>query len=334
MSFASALPVVASVAGNVLSGKKKSGASSGSASVYQPSNQPGIDQSFNNIFGELATGTTNIPAQLYPEYQGIADQIIHNPTAPVYQQAANNTGQNLNAVANQDFTAGTDLSKILPMILPYAQQILQLGADPQGALYNRTLHQTQDQVRAGLNARGLGMSGVGAGIEGDAVNNFNIDWQNNALQRLLTGAQGASGLFTAGENAARSASERSNAGAQEELAAGRTPYETFNTIKNDKLKGLDTESTAGQNTWALPESLMQDALNYLGYGSNASKTALAGAQQKFDNNQTNASNIGSLFNSLQSNNSSSGGGGFLNSLTSWLKNNSNDTSGFDLPAFG
>ena len=64
---------------------------------------------------------------------------------------------------------------------------MQTAFDPQQALYGRTQQQLQDQVRAGQGARGLGNSAVGAGLEDQAMGNFNIDWQNQQLARQTQG---------------------------------------------------------------------------------------------------------------------------------------------------
>jgi hypothetical protein len=89
--------------------------------------------------------------------------------------------------------------------------IMQQAFDPQQALYNRTVQQTQEQTRAGLEARGLDMSPYGAGVEGSALSNFNIDWQNNQLQRMLQGASGVGGL--AGQIGQLTGAMDTNAGA-------------------------------------------------------------------------------------------------------------------------
>ncbi len=84
-----------------------------------------------------------------------------------------------------------DYSPFTAQIQPafnYATQGANAGFDPQNALYARTLGQVTDQTRAGLAARGLNTSGVGQGIENSAISNFNIDWQNNLLGRMNTGA--------------------------------------------------------------------------------------------------------------------------------------------------
>lgn len=70
-------------------------------------------------------------------------------------------------------------------------QMLNTAFDPQNALYNRTLQQVQDQQRVGQAARGITMSPYGAGLENQALSNFNIDWQNNQLGRQTQGLQSA-----------------------------------------------------------------------------------------------------------------------------------------------
>jgi hypothetical protein len=79
-------------------------------------------------------------------------------------------------------------------------QTYQTALDPQQALYGRTLQQVLDTGRAGQAARGLGTSAEGQRLENQDVSNFNIDWQNQQLQRQLAGLQGMSGAANAGAN--------------------------------------------------------------------------------------------------------------------------------------
>jgi hypothetical protein len=83
-------------------------------------------------------------------------------------------------------------------LFPYAGQIMNTGFDPQQALYARTAQQVQDQTRAAEAARGVASTPYGAGIEGQQMSNFNIDWQNQQLQRQAAAAQAASGLTGTG----------------------------------------------------------------------------------------------------------------------------------------
>lgn len=101
--------------------------------------------------------------------------------------------------------------------LKYGQQIMTTAMDPQNALYDRSKQQMTDQVRASLAARGLDMSGAGAGIENQALSNFNIDWQNNLLNRQVAGAGAYTGLTGLAQNIA-------NQGFQNADLLGREQY--------------------------------------------------------------------------------------------------------------
>ena len=86
--------------------------------------------------------------------------------------------------------------------LGYGAKIMDMALDPQNALYGRTQQQLQEQTRAGLASRGINMSGAGAGIENQAMNNFNIDWQNNQLGRGVQGAGAYASLAGLAQNIA------------------------------------------------------------------------------------------------------------------------------------
>lgn len=68
--------------------------------------------------------------------------------------------------------------------------------DPQKALYDRNLQRTVDTSRAGSSARGLAMSPYSAGVENEAVKNFNIDWENQQLNRQISGTNALVGAGT------------------------------------------------------------------------------------------------------------------------------------------
>lgn len=87
-----------------------------------------------------------------------------------------------------------DILGNIPGLSDASNQILKTGFDPQNALYNRTQQQLTDQLRAANAASGLSSSPYGAGLEGQGLSNFNIDWQNNLLNRMNTAAGGAATL--------------------------------------------------------------------------------------------------------------------------------------------
>src|SRR5262249_14758970 len=169
---------------------------------------------------------------------------------------------------------------------------------PQSALYGRTAQQVQDQTRAGLEARGVNNTPYGAGIEGQTMGNFNLDWQNQQLQRQIAGGQTAGGLIGAGAGL--------QAGAPGQFLAGAgMPYSTFQGIGSGNLGTLGQVAGFGSAGAQIPQQQIQDYLNYLGWGSgalNAGNQANLGlyqgqlqqAKQEGQENQAMGKGIGKL----------------------------------------
>lgn len=88
-----------------------------------------------------------------------------------------------------------------PQMFNYANQVMQTGFDPQNALYDRTAERVQNQMRSSQGARGIQMSPHGAGLENEGMANFNIDWENQQLQRQALASQAAAQLFGQGGQA-------------------------------------------------------------------------------------------------------------------------------------
>lgn len=234
-----------------------------------------------------------------------------NPYAGGYQQAANTAGAQsallgpqanyyggaLGYYGNQAFGAGQALQQA-------GQNVYNLGLDPQSALYNRTAQQLTDQVNAGQALRGLGNSAVGGSEYNQAISNFNIDWQNQQLQRAATGAQALGSLYgQAGSynqlgnqlyNASQGMYERTPGYT---LQSGQTPYQTANTITNNQL---------GQ-----AQSIQGTTIPYMNYGQGAQQQGYlnqaqsAGAAGALANQGI--SGLGNAFGNLFG---SGGGGGF------------------------
>jgi len=80
---------------------------------------------------------------------------------------------------------------------PYVSQLLTAGFDPQKQLYNREFNLQQQQALANNAASGVATTPYGAGMVNQGNQNFNIDWQNNLLQREALAAQAAGGLSNA-----------------------------------------------------------------------------------------------------------------------------------------
>jgi hypothetical protein len=72
--------------------------------------------------------------------------------------------------------------------LDYMSAIKEMALDPQEDLRSREEQELTERVRAAQAARGLDLSGVGAGMETEALSDFALDWQDRMLGRAATGA--------------------------------------------------------------------------------------------------------------------------------------------------
>lgn len=237
---------------------------------------PGVQGAANStLSGVNQLYGNNVPQQLMPQYQAATSSITNNPYADAAQQGAGVAGGMATDAANSAAGGGQGLSAFGSQLLQYAPQIAQAAFDPQNALYARTQQQLTDQVRAGEAARGIAMSPYGAGVENNALSNFNIDWQNNALNRANTGVGALSTLGGAAGNAL-SGGLNLGQGASSLYGTGSSlPYTTANTIGQNKIGALDSLSGAGNAANTQSQQAISDWLNYLGQGNAANQTGIA-----------------------------------------------------------
>jgi hypothetical protein len=174
--------------------------------AYGPYGATAVNQALNSystLAGLPYAGTTTGPAASQAALSGLAG-VQNAAFNPMYSSA-------IGAIAGDPYfsqalsgaqTGASIGGTLAPQLGSAAGQLLQTGFDPQSALYNRTAQQLLDQQRAINAMSGVGTSPYGAGVTGQTMENFNIDWQNQQLQRQLSAAQGASQLAPAAANLA------------------------------------------------------------------------------------------------------------------------------------
>jgi hypothetical protein len=136
-------------------------------------------------------------------------------------------------------------------------QLMNMGLDPQQALYNQSYQQNVDQTRAAEAARGIAMTPYGAGVETQANQQFNNQWQNQQAQRAATMAQAAQGMYGQGASM---------------YSAGQMLPAQYNAAQIGNLSGLQG---AGNMSYALQQQSAQNYLNYLSGGNAADQTAVS-----------------------------------------------------------
>jgi hypothetical protein len=239
---------------------------------YQLGHQAGADAGAYR--GTQGLGQYNLGGQNLGEYQNLTQQGVNNPYSGMYQQGGGQAGQMGMQAGQGAYGAGGQLMQNSLGMLPDVQALLSMGFDPQQALYSRTAQQMQDQQRAQQAASGIGGTPYGAGVMGQTMNNFNIDWQNNALQRALAGAQGAGGLMgQIGQGVGQGAGIQAG-GIQEYLQGAGTPYNVFGQMNQQQLGLLGQAGQYGNMASQIPQQQIQDYLAYLSQANQNAQTGL------------------------------------------------------------
>lgn len=250
---------------DVLSGLITQQLTGGSQSYPQPVQLPNQDEAASSVLQGIGNLDTGYSATL-PMDLAYLNSVADNPYAAPYLQGAGNASY----AANQG-----GLAALMAGQQGYgaANQLLQTGFDPQNALYNRTFQQNQQQNLASEAAQGVASSPYGAGLTNQANENFNIDWQNQQLQRQLAAMQG----FTQG---AQGAGNQIQGAAGMFDTAGRLPYQAYGDINQGNLAALQAYQAALTGASAIPQQQIADLLQYLGQGaSNANIGANAASLQ-------------------------------------------------------
>lgn len=262
-------------------------------SPYTPYMGPAVSAAYTGIQNLPGTG---LPGTVLPMAQNAAINLYNNPYAAWMQQGAGTAGQFGTTGAINAFNSGNTLTSAGGSLLPYASSVLQQGFDPQSELYNRTLQQMTDQTRAGEAARGISTTPYGAGVENQALGNFNIDWQNNQLNRMNTAATGAGNLIGQGGRAIIGGQGLAATAPGAYMTGASYPYNAYNTIGTSQFAGLESLLGIGSSAQSLAQTPIQDYLSFLGQGQTAgvqdASLGLTQAELGFNQMQKLGSNFG------------------------------------------
>jgi hypothetical protein len=245
-----------------------------------PQQYPGMGQAAQGALTgiENLQQYANVGSSALPYAQSTFQNLYNNPFANQWQTASNTAAGLGQGAALGQYGAGGAFTGAGVGTIPYAQMIMNTGLDPQNALYNRTLQQLQDQVRVGEADRGIATTPYGAGIENQALSNFNIDWQNNLLNRQIQAAGGAGDLLGRGASVAGAGGQMGYGGAQNFASFGGLPYGTYGAIGGGQNQALQNWLALAQGGENLAQPQINDYLNYLQQGNQAQ-------QQQFNQNR-------------------------------------------------
>lgn len=159
--------------------------------------------------------------------------------------------------------------------------------DPQNALRDRTQQRITDASRAATSARGIGMGPEAAGIENQATSNFNIDWNNQQLSRMIAALSGMTSSFAGagqqGQLVGADLTGAANFGSQvpgATLNSGQVPFQTQQTAYGAPIQAGNQYST-GLNT-AFNPALASYNQGTSAAGTQSLLTGLNGLSQNYN----------------------------------------------------
>jgi len=201
-----------------------------------------INPTQTSMLGGISNlGQYNIFGQNMPLAENIGAGMINDPNAMLMTGAAP-------TAAGMGMGAGVGAYGAGSNLLNYMNPIMQQAMDPQSQLYNYLFNQNQQQAQAVNQMSGVGGTPYGAGVVDQANQLFNMNWQNQQLNRLLSGAQGAGAVGQTGAAL--------QAGAPGTFMGGASiPYMTDNSVPSPTSgstgstlrKYRDSRSPAGNN---------------------------------------------------------------------------------------
>lgn len=312
---------------------------------YQPAQQAQADQSFQTGAQSLANTGSQLSSQVAPAFAQISSNVANNPfynQAQSGAQAAANTANT--QVAPQQLAAASQLQGLsqgagalgqtnsqIPLSytgitsnpqLMAGLQTLATAYDPQQTLYNQQYQQQMDQQNAINAMNGVAGSPYAAGVSGQANQNFNTNWQNNQLQRQVTGlgaydsaasaaAQNIAALTGASTNnystlantAATTATDASNlgiAGLNTQASAAQLPYDLYLQQQQAQEAALGSQVSGTNAAAATTQESVADQGTYLAQGTSANNSAIQATSANNQAAQASAAGFGQLFGDITS----------------------------------
>jgi hypothetical protein len=261
---------------------------------FQQGQMPNIYQGSQQLagLGNLAAGAGANPAYAQAAqigagqsggFQGAVQQLLGDIFNPNYQNAIGQGNAQAGRLFGDAFSPQYDATVAAGNTAAGKQfgagdAIRTQAFDPQNALYDRTYNRLSDQTGAGIANSGLANTPYGQSVRGNTLGNFNIDWQNQQLQRMMQGGQAAAGLDTSGisqmlqPTQARTQAGISDIGAG--LSAMLNPATAASSAAASDLGAAGGGLTSALNAFLQPANAQNNAL---GVATGAASQGFGGA---------------------------------------------------------
>lgn len=231
-----------------------------------------LDPNLGAVQGSAYGATQGLGAYT-PATQSVFYNQQNNPYTGQAIQGAQAGGAAMQGQGTTNLSNASTFQGLPSSLLPFAQQTLQTGFDPQNALYGQKHQANTDFTNAALSQRGLGATPWGAGVSAMSDQYFNTNWLDTLLGRQQTAANTAGSLVGTAGNAATMGAGLGAQGAQQLAAGGALPYQVSTGINTD-LAGFLPYLTSNQ------QQQIQDYLQYYGQANqNTANAVNAGKAQ-------------------------------------------------------
>jgi hypothetical protein len=242
--------------------------------AYNPHFQNSTDKNWKGLDTATLPYINSLPSTMIPQWQQAAGQITNNPYAGQVMQTAHEASTMGQAAGQQALAAGGSMNNLAALGASYAPQIMAMGFDPQHELYDRELQRQRDQAGATAAMYGVASSPYGAGVAAQGERNFNLDWGDRQLGRALQSIGGYGQLTGAVGGAYGTADTLNRSGLNTYTTAGMLPYQTSVGMARDQLGALGALQNGWVGSLAPAEQRMNDYLQYLAGGRDATRVNL------------------------------------------------------------
>lgn len=266
------------------------------AGLFGGNNMPQAPQGFqmpnmggaaNNLFSGIQGlgGFTSLGQNALGYGQNIFNTLSANPYGGGYQAGGNVAGGLGQMQALNQYGLGGSMINTGGQLGNLAGAVTNSAFDPQNQLYAYLQNQNTQQSQANAAAAGVATTPYGAGLTNQSNQLFNLNWQNQQLQREESGAQTAGQLYQTGAGIQGQGNALQAAAPGQYYQSSSLPYATFNQLGNDQYANLNqllNAGSAGGNLANLQNAGWQNYLS-LGNQSNSVANQLYGLQLQAQN---------------------------------------------------
>ena len=306
---------IASGLKNIFGGGGGGGSYSGQGPYYSPAGAGSADQQWQDLLARMSQSQAGVQGAIDPVLLQSYLRQLGIDTQPLVQ-AGQTAGGQYGDIANLQQQYAGILGSQAGNMYGAGQDAYNMGRDPQEALRQRTQQRVVEGSRAASSARGYAMSPYSAGLESQAVGDFNIDWENQQLSRTI---QGLDAMIRAGQMGGANLSGSMGFAQQvpqSTLQSATAPMQAAQTAYG--FPGQAAMQYAGN----VQQGVMQPAANiqsqiipYLNYGTGATSAGMWGnINQQRQDLATQQAALSNLYGGLGLLNQS------YNTPGSWLQN--------------